>query len=83
MTPPVRYFRRTLEPGITRGVTRRRISLIYVRVAALNASVPVVGFSTLLSNSREQLLHHQGFVINKENYKKKKKYEVVRTETIF
>ena len=54
-----------------------------MRVAALNASVPVIGFSSLPSNSREQLLHRQGFVVNKENYKEKEKYEVVRMETIF
>ena len=54
-----------------------------MHVAALNASVPVISFSTLPSNSREQLLHHQGFVVNKEIYKEKEKYEVVCTETIF
>ena len=81
--PPVRYFRRTLELGITRGVTQCWESLIYMHVATLNASIPVIGFLTLPSNSREQLLLCQGFVVNKENYKEKKKYEVVHTETIF
>ena len=77
------FLNQILKLGITRGIEQCWERLIYVRVAALNASVPVIGFSTLPSNSREQLLHRQGFVINKENYKKKKKYEVVCMEMIF
>lgn len=47
LTLPFKSLHQILRLGIARGVVRRWERLIYVRTAALSASVPVVDNSTL------------------------------------
>jgi len=53
LTPPNQSLNKILELGITWGIDRRWERLIYMHVAALNASIPDVDNLTLLSRSRK------------------------------
>ena len=61
------FLHRFLELGITRGIERHWGMLIYVRIAALNVSTPVVDNSTLPSSFWKKCQFRRENIISKTN----------------
>ena len=69
--PPICFLNQIFKLGITRGIERQCGKLIYVCIAALNASVPAVNNSTLPSSSQKRYQSREKTLKVKEQNKTK------------
>jgi len=54
LMPPICFLNQIFKLGITQGIEQHWGKLIYMHVAALNASTPVIDNSTLPSSSQKR-----------------------------
>jgi hypothetical protein len=72
MTRPVRFLRRSVEPGISRGTARRWERPIYARNCPLQSGHPSRQHLDPTIQPQDPASASQGFVVSKERKKKRK-----------